>query len=118
MFKHGLSVNRKEQTTPEELRLQACRAIAVSRKSPEKVTKTGCEYEIARCENLMNLRFPDGFRMCCVYDTASKADRSHADVVYSGFRLGGKITSGRKKQLVKALATLFQLSPMRDIFPQ
>lgn len=114
VYKRGLSVNRLGHTTLRALHRQAGKTMERSRQSGSSTPKTGYVLALARCEDLMNLRFPDGSRMCCFFDTAGRSNRAHADVVYARFRQG-KTPRSRREQLARAIAGVFELADANSV---
>lgn len=108
VYRRGLSVNRECHISEEELQQQAHQAIA---QSP---SKTGFAFAIAKCEHIRNMRYFDGSRIFCVYDTATRDDPSHADIVYS--RIHEKLPKDDRRRIAAILAEVFRVVGPGDSF--
>lgn len=78
-LRRGLSVNRKRHTTEAELRAKIEAKIVRDIQDGKRRDRF---YKVvtARCGDIRSLVDEDGRRQFCVYDTANRDDRSHADV--------------------------------------
>lgn len=114
-YKRGLSVNRRNHTTRAALLRQASKSISRSHNPGTGIPKTGYAFAVATYEDIQNLMLDDESRMFCVYDTAGKSNRAHADVVYSRFRTR-KLPRSMRYKLNKALSDLFSFTELSDIF--
>lgn len=117
VYIRGMSVYRQSEITVDELLAKINLEIAESKKSDRGSKKDGCGFAVATCAEIKGLFFDDRRRLCCVYDTATKDDPSHADVVYSGFRRDRKPPGSLRKDMLDNLANLFRVvRTLDDIF--
>ena len=98
---HGMSVNRKSHISKKDLEEKIAQKLKIDENRGKKRTCKGAA--IAKCSDIRTLMQKGEdleIRLFCVYDTATKKDKSHADIcqAVSGRKAGSR--ARRKLQKV------------------
>lgn len=91
---HGMSVNRKNYISKEELEEKIAKKLQLDEKRGKKRVCKGVV--IAKCSDIRSLIEKESkIKMFCIYDTATSKDKSHADIcqAISGRSAGSKARS-------------------------
>lgn len=113
LYKRGMSVNRKPYATRDFIHQQAMLAIEQSKESG-RTPKTGYVLAVSSCGHLRKLRFEDGSRIFCIYDTATIGDQSHVDIVAGKF--GDDLPKSVKLEIIDNAINNFKIREPDEVF--